>query len=105
MKLTDNEIRTIWRNKAYDSRKQCKVLAELENCTYTEMFDRLQLLGLVEEQDAPVKLVHHGKAWGSQETAELIRMHNKGMSYKEIGDILGRTKDSVAQRLYAVGAK
>lgn len=105
MKLTDAEIKTIWRNKAYDSRKQVKVLSELENCSYTEMFDRLQILGLVEEQDAPVKLVHHGKAWGSEETAELVRMHKKGMSYQEIGDILGRTRDSVAQRLYAVGEK
>lgn len=102
--MTDREIRMIWRNKAFDSLKQVRVLAELENCNYHVMFDRLVKLGLVSESERTNK-AHHGKAWGADETAELVRMYQKGMSYNEMAEILGRTKDSISQRLYTVGAK
>ncbi len=102
--MTDRDIKTIGRNKAFDSLKQVRVLAELENCNYHVMFDRLVKLGLVSEDEQTHK-AHHGKAWSADETAELIRMYQKGLSYNEMADILGRTKDSISQRLYTVGAK
>ncbi len=102
--MTDHEIKVIWRNRAFDTQKQIRVLAELESCTFREMHKRVRELGLIDAEE-PTKLAHHGKAWGADETAELLRMYEKGMSYTEMAKILGRTKDSISQRLYTVGAK
>lgn len=108
--MTDNELRQAWKNRCYPKQRMIKCLAELNNCTFDDMYNRLILAGILsgdfrEEKPKQKEYMVNGrmfKAWSSEETAELMRMKHKGYSYEDMAKILERTKDSVIQRVYII---
>lgn len=100
--LTDQEIRTLWKNKDLTPRQMVLCLSELEGCEYQDMRDHLERLGLI--KDGEFKSYRrpytnrgnlNGRPYSCAEIREVFRMLNKGKAYKEIAYALGRSYASI----------
>lgn len=77
--MTDNELRTNWRN-AEDHTKQIKILAELNACSTEEITQRLVKLGLLEDKEK-----------NSFDFMRCAELYAEGKSDLEIAEMLGES--------------
>ncbi len=104
MKLTDAEIRTLWRNKAHTPHNMLKCLADLNACDYMTMRDKCAALGLISADEYPRKKGKRGTGlWDQEELDKLTSLRESGLKYREIGIRMGRSESGVRQMLKKIG--
>lgn len=97
--MTDEEIRNSWRrcrNKEYHVR----IIAELNARSIKDTVKKLKSLGIdVDEKRATACFGNEmRKSWTQKDIDKLIRLHDEGKSWKEIGYELDRSGGSVQNK-------
>lgn len=103
--LTDREIKTLWRNKAYSSQKMLQCLADLNGGDYNAVRDKCVSLGLVSADECPKKKkgIRGTGLWDDEELEKLVAFQKSGMKYKEIAYRLGRSESGVRHMIKQIG--
>ena len=91
MEMTEQEIVASYKG-AKDKSKQIGILAELNACDWQEIADILAAGGI---QFQPKKRKSQGVPFTQQEKETILRLREKGKSFREIGAALGRTESGV----------
>lgn len=110
--LTDQEIRTLWKNRDLSPRQMILCLSQLEGCEYHDMRDYCESIGLIREGEFKsykrpytIKGTTNVKPFSCDEIKEVFRMRKKGMTYKEMASVLGRSITSISHCLYRYGSR
>lgn len=116
--LTDDEIRTRWKNRGLSEKSMILCLSQLESCDYKVMRDKVEELGLIgvgmytnykRNKSTEAEREHKpfdnfsGRKWGTDEIKEVFRMRNKGFTVKEISKTLERTPYAVKHLIQKYG--
>ena len=104
--MEENELKLRWKQKQWNDVTMCRILAELNGCSYADMYIKLASIGLVPPREdlLPVEELRRDR-WGKDEINEAVRMRNKGMTCEQIGNILGRTDKAVRAQLLKAGCR
>lgn len=104
--MEENELKLRWKQKQWNDVTMCKILAELNGCSYADMYMKLASIGLVPPREdlLPVEELRRDR-WGKDEINEAVRMRDKGMTCEQIGQILGRTDKAVRAQLLKAGCR
>lgn len=69
---------------------------------FSEMMDRMHE-GPVAVTPSWVGPIHARKLWSFDDEVKLIRLYSQGVSFRKIGDEMGRTANACRLRLYFIG--
>lgn len=97
MKLTDSEIKRIWRNRAHDTNKMLKCLSELNACSVDAVREKCVSLGLISESEQKEKNDRPSwmGGWEEEELDNLVSFRQAGMKFTEIASRMGRSESGV----------
>lgn len=82
-----------------------KVLAELNGCSFADMYNRLAELGCVPKDETLNPSERRCDKWSKAEGEEAIRMREKGMTCEQIARTLGRSTMAVRAQLLKLGVR
>jgi DNA-binding NarL/FixJ family response regulator len=102
LNLSDEQIASLYR-MAKDKKYEITILAQLNAVSKAQIIDKLKALGCNVEfkeikragrkpGDKP------GNYWTTEEEAQLIKLVQQGLSHKEIGVIMNRTRGAIMTR-------
>lgn len=103
MGLSDNEILRLWRNRAHQKKKMIQLLAELNACSYNDMYDRCAGLGLISEKDGVWKKSESIGRWDIEKVREIEALRQSGMTYVDIARRVGKSPSGVRRMLLKMG--
>lgn len=103
--MDENELKLRWKQKRWNDEAMVHVLAELNGCSFVDMYNELARIGILPPNESLNPENRRCDRWSKGETDEAIRMRNKGMSCEEIGRILGRTDKAVRAHLLNNGVR
>lgn len=97
LRLSDSEIKRIWRNRAHDTKKMLKCLSELNACSVDTIKEKCVSLGLIAESDLEEK---NGRKewmgrWETKELDKLVTLRESGMKFTEIANRMGKSESGV----------
>ena len=102
MYMTDNEIKRIWRNGAFDAMKMIQCIAELNGCRYETARKRCEELSLIpfnSYRKANSTNDNSGARWEEEDLRNLALLWREGLSTAKIAKRIGRSKNSVEGKL------
>lgn len=94
--MTDGEIVASYRN-ATDKAKQLRIIADLTCRTPEQIANVLASYG-ENIPYSPLELRPYRK-WTADDEARLLKLRREGCTYKEIGELIRHTENSVRSRL------
>lgn len=103
MYMTDNEIRRIWRNGAFEPKKMIQCIAELNGCRYEDSRKRCEKIGLIPQgsyRKANATNGNSGERWEEEDLRNLALLWEEGLSIPTIAKRIGRSKRSVENKLH-----
>lgn len=85
----------IWR---YQATRSIKSIREKFDLTFQQVCEAYDRMLLKHRNDPPYWTVKY-EPWTPQEIEAAIQMRNDGMTYEEVGNVLGRTRRAVATKI------
>ena len=96
--LSDNEIKTLWRNRALADNAMLQCLAELDGCNRAEMQDRLLDIGIISQPIIRPK-GRVARPYTERDLNMLIYMVSHNAKYKDISSALGRSLSAISSKI------
>jgi len=96
IRMTDDEIRTIWRNRALADKQMVTCMADLNGCCKEIMLTKLEELGLVDSS----KFTHYRdeRPYSDEDIRRFKALLRMRCSVEVISQRLGRSKTSVTKK-------
>ena len=98
IRMTDDEIRLLWRNRGLPDLQMVRCIAELNGCDVDMVLMKLDSLGIAKADD--FRNCRQGTSFSEEEVSRLIAMTKKGLSIAAIAERLNRSKNSVHSKMH-----